>query len=125
MRKLYRAILSFFKATINPRIRFAFFRAGLSVNPDAMRRPQIINPVVVLERIANPEAGFDPCFICPAKEIRQKAGRSVQPTRTRISDPTGFAITLVAHADLVARKCPLGSHAPDQEEESTMENDNA
>jgi hypothetical protein len=37
MRRIYRTILSFFKATIVPMVRFCFSRAGLSINLDAPR----------------------------------------------------------------------------------------
>jgi hypothetical protein len=124
-RKIYRALLAFYKSTIIPMIRWSFERAGLHLNPDDLMGPLTINPGPVLQRLEVPELSFDDAFVYPEQLGRQQAQGTPRHRRQPIPGPTEFAISLMAYVDATIGKCPLCGHKEDEgssnEEESSDE----
>jgi hypothetical protein len=64
-RKIYRALLSFYKNTIIPMTRWSFVRAGFLLKPENLLGPVGVNETRVLERIEVPELPVDEAFMYP------------------------------------------------------------
>jgi hypothetical protein len=54
-RKIYRALLSFYKSTITPMIRWSFVRAGFFLKPENLLGSVRVSGTRVFERIEVPE----------------------------------------------------------------------
>jgi hypothetical protein len=64
-RKIYRVLLSFYKSTIIPMIRWSFVRVGFFLKPEKFLGPVGVNGTRVRERIEVPELPVDEAFIYP------------------------------------------------------------
>jgi hypothetical protein len=64
-RKIYRALLAFYKSTIIPMARWSFKRAGFRLNSDNLLSPLTVDPTPVLDQLDMPELPFDDAFIYP------------------------------------------------------------
>jgi hypothetical protein len=112
-RKIYRALISFYKSTIIPMIRWGFVRAGFFLKPENLLGPVGVNGTRVLERIEVLELPVDEAFMYP--EIIDL------PTRPEISTcrqapvpgPTSFAVSRAACTEKVTGTCPLCGHDDD------------
>jgi hypothetical protein len=86
-KKMYLALLAFYKATILPMVRSSFKRDGFLVDLDDIRNPVQIDPSRVLARIALPDSEFDGSFIDPA-EMRKDAEGMNAARKTRTNSET-------------------------------------
>jgi hypothetical protein len=84
-RNTYRALLSFYKSTIIPMIRWSFVRAGFFLKPENLLDPVGVNGTRVLERIEVSELPIDKVFMYP--ETIDLLTRPVIPTRRRAPVP--------------------------------------
>jgi hypothetical protein len=98
-RKIYRALLSFYKSTIIPMIRWSFVRAGFFLKPENPLGPVGVNGTRVLERIEVPELPVDEAFMYP--ETIERPTRPGIPTcrRAPVPGPTSFAVSLAAYIE--------------------------
>jgi hypothetical protein len=64
-RKIYRALLVFYKSTIIPMVRWSFERAGFRLNSDNLLSPLTIDPTSVLDPLDVPELPLDDPFAYP------------------------------------------------------------
>jgi hypothetical protein len=123
-RKIYRALLVFFKSTIIPMVRWRFERARFRLNSDNLLSPLTVDPTPGLDRVDVPELPFDDDFVYPDQLDPQRLQRTAQRRRQRIPEPAQFAINLMAYVDATVEKCPLcgyeeGEQSSDEEEENT------
>jgi hypothetical protein len=114
-RKIYRAVLSFYKSTSIPMIRWSFVRTGFFVKPENLLGPVGVNGTRVLERIEVPELPIDKVFVYP--ETIDLPTRPVIPTRRRapVPGPTSFAVSLAADIEKVTGIYPPCGHDDDAE----------
>jgi hypothetical protein len=114
-RKIYRALLSFYKSIIIPMIRWSFVRAGFFLKPENLLGPVGVNVTRVLERIEVPELPVDEAFMYP--ETIDLPTRPGIPTRRRapVPGPTSFAVSLAAYIEKVTGTCLLCGHDDDAE----------
>jgi hypothetical protein len=61
--KTYRTLLSFYKSTTIPMIRWSFVGAGFFLKPENLLGPVGVNGTKVLERIELPELPVDEAFM--------------------------------------------------------------
>jgi hypothetical protein len=123
-RKIYRALLAFYKSTIISMVRWSFERAGLRLNSDNLLSPLTVDPTPVLDRLDVPELPFDDSFVYLDQLDPQRLQLTAQRPRQRIPGPAQFAINLMAYVDGTVGKCPLcgheeGEQSSDEKEEST------
>jgi hypothetical protein len=109
-RKIYRALLAFYKSTIIPMIRWSFERAGFCLNATNLLGPLTIDPRPVLGRLEVPELSFDDAFVYPDRMNPQHVQGSSPHRRRPIPGPTEFAISLTSYIDATTGKCPLCGH---------------
>jgi hypothetical protein len=64
-RKIYWALLAFYKSTIILMVRWNFERAGFRLNSDNLLSPLTLDPTPVLDRFDVSEFLFDDAFIYP------------------------------------------------------------
>jgi hypothetical protein len=64
-RKIYRALLAFYKSTTMSMVRWSFERAGFCLNPANLLGPLTIDPRPALGRLEVPELSFDDAFVDP------------------------------------------------------------
>jgi hypothetical protein len=114
-RKIYRALISFYKNTIIPMIRWSFVRAGFFLKPENLLGPVGVNETRPLERIEFPELPVDEAFMYP--ETIDLPTRPGIPTRRRdpVSRLTSFAVSLAAYIEKVTGTYPLYGHDNDAE----------
>jgi hypothetical protein len=114
-RRIYRTLLSFYKSTIIPMIRWSFVRAGFCLKPDNLPGPVGVNGTRVLERVEVPELPVDQAFMYP--ESIDLPTRPGIPTRRQapVPGPTSFAVCLAAYIEKVTGTCPLCDHDDDAE----------
>jgi hypothetical protein len=114
-RKIYRALLSFYKSTIIPMIRWSFVRAGFFLKPENLLGPVGVNGIRVQERIDVPELPVGETFIY--LETINLPTRPRIPTRRRapVPGPTSFAGSLAAYIEKVTGSCPLCGSDDDAE----------
>jgi hypothetical protein len=114
-RQIYRALLSFYKTTIIPMIRWSFVRAGFFLKPENLLGPVGVNGTRVLERIEVPELSVDEAFMYP--ETIDLPTRPGIPTRRRapLPGPISFVVSLAAYIEKVTETCPLCGHDDDAE----------
>jgi hypothetical protein len=129
-RKIYRALLAFYKSTIIPMVWWSFERDGFRLNSENLLRPLTIDPTPVLDRLDALELPFDDALVYPDQLDPQRLQLTAQRRRQRIPKPAQFAINLMAYVDATVGKCPLCGHEEseqfsddddddDEEEEST------
>jgi hypothetical protein len=123
-RKIYRALLAFYKSTIIPIVRWSFERAGFRLNSDNLLSPLTVDPTSVLDRFDVPALPFDDAFVYPDQLDPQRLQLTAQRRRQRIPGLAQLAINLMVYVDATVGKCPLcgheeGEQSPDAEEEST------
>jgi hypothetical protein len=123
-RKKYRALLSFYKSTIIPMVRWSFERAGFRLNSDHLLSLLTIHPRPVLDRFDVPELPFDDAFVYPDQLDPPRLQLTVQRRRQRIPGPAQFAMNLMPYVDATVGKCHLcgheeGEQSSGEEEEST------
>jgi hypothetical protein len=106
-KKLYRALLAFYKSMILPIVRHSFARAGIILNSSDMMGHVNIDTAVVLDRLTTPGVTVDVSFNFPAETAAEKAGKPKCRKRSPIPTPSPFAITLAAYINKVTNKCPL------------------
>jgi hypothetical protein len=70
-RKIYRALLAFYKSTIIPMVRWSFERAGFRLNSDNLLSPLTVDPTPALDRLDVPELSFDDAFAYPGQRDPQ------------------------------------------------------
>jgi hypothetical protein len=109
-RKIYRALLAFYKTAIIPMVRWSFERAGFRLNSDNLLSPLTVDPTPILDRFDVPELPFDDAFVYPDQLNPQRLQLTAQRRRRRIPGPAQFAISLMAHVDANVRKCLLCGH---------------
>jgi hypothetical protein len=100
-RKIYRALLSFYKSTIVPMIRWSFVHAGFFLTPDNCLGPVGVNGTRSLERIEVPELPVDGAFMYPGTiDLPTRPGI---PTHrgAPVPGPTSFAVSLAAYIEKV------------------------
>jgi hypothetical protein len=114
-RKIYRALLSFYKSTTIPIIRWSFVRAGFFPKPGNHLGPVGVNETKVQERIEVPELPVDEAFMY--LETIDLPTRPGIPTRRRapVPGPTSFAVSPAAYIEKVTGTCPLYGHDDDAE----------
>jgi hypothetical protein len=95
-RKIYRALLAFYKSTIIPMVRWSFERAGFRLNSDNLLSPLTVDPTRVLDRLDVPELPFDDAFVYPDQPDPQRLQLTAQRRGQRIPGPAQFAINLMA-----------------------------
>jgi hypothetical protein len=103
-RKIHRALLTFYKSTIIPTIRWSFERARFYLNPDHLLKPLKIDPTPVFERLNVPDLSFDEAFIHPEQLDPRQLRRSQQSLRQRTPGPIPFAISFIADVDVTTGK---------------------
>jgi hypothetical protein len=123
-RKIYRALLAFYKSTSIPMVRWSFERARFRLNSDNLLIPLTVDPTPVLNRLDVPELPFDDAFLFPGQLDPQRLQLTAQRRRQRLPGPAQFAINFMASVDATVGKCPLccheeGEQSSDEEEEST------
>jgi hypothetical protein len=123
-RKIYRALLAFYKSTIILMVRWSFERAGFRLNSENLLSPLTVDPTPVLDRLEVPELPFNDAFICSDQLDPQRRQLIAQRRRQRIPGPAQFAINLMAYVDATVGKCPLcgheeGEQSSDEEEGNT------
>jgi hypothetical protein len=106
-KKLYKALLAFYKSTILPIVRHSFARAGILLHLGDMMGAVHIDSKVVLDRLVTPQIPVDETFVFPVEAVNEKYGKPKTRSRSPIPRPTPFAITLAAYVDKVTNKCPL------------------
>jgi hypothetical protein len=118
--KIYRTILSFYKVTIIPMVRWSFVRAGFHLNPKNLLAPLTMTPADVLARIAMPEIGLEDDVFSGLPEVPLPAGRAGH-RRAPIPRPIEFVINLKVYVDKVAGTCSLCGHIEIEEEKEKEE----
>jgi hypothetical protein len=115
IRKNYRALLSFYKSTIIPMIRWSFVRAGFFLKPENLLGPVGVNETRVLERIEVPELSVDEAFMY--RETIDLPTRPGIPTRRRapVPGPTSFVVSLAAYIEKITETCHLCGRDDDVE----------
>jgi hypothetical protein len=100
-RKIYRDLLSFYKSTVIPMIRWSFVPAGFFLKPENLLRPVGVNRTRVLERIEVSELPVGEAFMYP--ETINLPTRPGILTRRRAPVPglTSFAVSLAAYIEKV------------------------
>jgi hypothetical protein len=120
-RKIYRALLAFYKSTIISMVWWSFERAGFRLNSDNLMSHLIVDPTPVLDRLDVSELPFDDAFVYPDQPDLQRLQLTVQHRRQRIPGQAQFAINLLVYVDMTVGKCPLcgreeGGQFSDEEE---------
>jgi hypothetical protein len=64
-RKIYRALLAFYKSTIIPMVRWSFERAGFRLSSDCLLSLLSVDPTPCFDRFDVPKLSFDDAFIYP------------------------------------------------------------
>jgi hypothetical protein len=100
-RKIYRVLLSFYKSTIIPMIRWSFVRVGFFLKPENLLGPVGVNGMRVLERIDVPELRVDEDFMY--LETIDFPTRPGMPTCRRgpVPGPLSFAVSPAAYIEKV------------------------
>jgi hypothetical protein len=113
--KIYMSLLSFYKSTIIPMIRWSFVRAGFFLKPENLLSSVGVNGTRILERIEVPELPVDEAFMYP--ETINLSTQPGIPTRRRapVPGPTSFAVILAAYIEKVTGTFPLCGHDDDAE----------
>jgi hypothetical protein len=122
-RKIYRALLAFYKSTIVPMFRWSFERAGFRLNSDNRPSSLTVDPTPVHDRPDVPELLLDDAFVYPDQLDPQRPKLTMQRRRQRIPGSAQVAINLMAYVGATVGKCPLcgreeGEQSSDEEEES-------
>jgi hypothetical protein len=122
-RKIYRALLAFYKSTIIPMVRWSFERAGIRLNSNNLLSHLIVDPTPVLDRLDVRELPFDNALVYPDQLGPQRLQLTAQHRRQRIPGPAQFAINPMAYVDTTFGKCAIYGHEEGEqssdEEEST------
>jgi hypothetical protein len=109
-----RALVSFYKSTIIPMIRWSFVHTGF-LKPENLMDPVGVNGTRVLERIELSELLVDKAFMYPERiDLPTRPGI---PTRQRSPVPglTSFAVSFAAYIKKVTGTYPLCGHDNDAE----------
>jgi hypothetical protein len=80
-RKIYRALLAFYKSTIAPMVRWSFGRAGFRLNSDNLLSLLTVDPTPILDRLDVPELPFDDTFVYPDQLDPQRLQLTAQCLR--------------------------------------------
>jgi hypothetical protein len=80
-RKIYRALLAFYKNRFIPMVRWSFERAGFRLNSDNLLGPLTVDLTPVLDRLDVPELPFDNAFAYPDQLDPQRLQLTAQRRR--------------------------------------------
>jgi hypothetical protein len=122
-KKMSRALLAFYKATIVPMVRWSFEPGGFLLDLDDIRNPVEIDPTRVLTRIALLDSEFDDSFIYPVKMRKNAEGMNAARKLAPAPKPSDFAISLAACIQVAAGTCPLCGHEEEEEFSNEKESD--
>jgi hypothetical protein len=64
-RKIYRALLAFYRSTMIRMVRWSFGQAGFRLNSDNLLSPLTLDSIPVFNRLDVPELPFDDAFVHP------------------------------------------------------------
>jgi hypothetical protein len=80
-RKIYRALLAFYKSIIIPMVWWSFERAGFRLNSDNLLSPLTVDPTPVLNQLDVPEPPLDDTFVYPDQLDPQRLQLTAQRRR--------------------------------------------
>jgi hypothetical protein len=130
-RKIYRALLAFYKSMIIPMVRWSFERAGFHLNSDTLLNHLTVDSTPVLNPLDLPELPFDHALLYPDQLDPQRPQLTAQRRRQRIPGRAQSAINLMnalmrppgsvlcvamkkVSSPLMKKKTLIKSFAPDQ-----------
>jgi hypothetical protein len=93
-KKMYHALLTFYKTTIVPAVRWSFERAGNLLDLDDIRNPVQLDTDRVLARIAVPCFELDGSFIYPDQMGKGAEGKNAARKLVRVPKSSELDIRL-------------------------------
>jgi hypothetical protein len=118
--KIFRVVMTFYKAAIIPMVRWSFIRARLGLNPENLFALVTVSPMKVLERIAHPEILIEE-FLGSEANAAPVQATGASRRRSAIPAPTMFAISLHAYVQKVAGTCRLCGHSEEKHSSEEQE----
>jgi hypothetical protein len=122
-KKMYCALLAFYKATIIAMVRWSFERAGFLLDLEKIRFLVRIVPSKILDRIGVPDFEIDDSFIYPDHMRKEAEVKDVTRKRLRTPKPSEFAISLAANIHTITGACPLCGHEEEEQVRKDEESD--
>jgi hypothetical protein len=100
-KKIYRALVAFFKAAVIPMVRWSFERAGFLLDLENIRNPVPIVPSGILDRTGVSDFEIDDSFIYPDHMRKEAEAQDAARKRPATPEPGEVAKGLAAYIQTV------------------------